>query len=180
MESLVGETVTIVGDHDPALMKYFDCTRSSHRSAFDGNVVYQFEIMEYISAINGFERMGADNGSQNRLITLSLYHQKCMQSQFSSSPPRSKLAELLFEGYGVPSVAFGVDAVFSYNKNQQLGVCDKDGLAIMLRIKYKSYYPCKLINLDISEVSDGLISRFSCRMSGHIGCLGASFRKLVP
>lgn len=46
-----GETVTIVGDHDPSLMKYFDCTRSGPRSAFDGNVVYQFEIMEYVSWI---------------------------------------------------------------------------------------------------------------------------------
>jgi hypothetical protein len=44
-----GETVTIVGDHDPALLKYFDCTRSGPRSAFDSDVVFQFEIMEYVS-----------------------------------------------------------------------------------------------------------------------------------
>lgn len=43
--------MTIVGDHDPALLKYFDCTRSGPRSAFDSNVVYQFEIMEYVSLI---------------------------------------------------------------------------------------------------------------------------------
>ncbi|KAG6758325.1 hypothetical protein POTOM_038668 [Populus tomentosa] len=43
---------------------------------------------------------------------------------------RSKMAELLFETYGVPSVAFGVDAAFSYKYNQQHGICDKDGLAI--------------------------------------------------
>ena len=41
--------MTIVGDHDVALLKYFDCTRSGPRSAFDNNVVYQFEIMEYVS-----------------------------------------------------------------------------------------------------------------------------------
>lgn len=29
-----------------------------------------------------------------------------------------------------PSTAFGVDAVFSYKFNQQLGICDKDGLAL--------------------------------------------------
>ncbi|XP_065620843.1 actin-related protein 5 isoform X2 [Quercus suber] len=40
------------------------------------------------------------------------------------------MAELLFETYGVPSVAFGVDAAFSYKYNQQLGVCGKDGLAL--------------------------------------------------
>ncbi|MBA0596321.1 actin-related protein 5 isoform X2 [Gossypium raimondii] len=40
------------------------------------------------------------------------------------------MAELLFETYGVPSVAFGVDAAFSYKYNQQRGICQKDGLAI--------------------------------------------------
>lgn len=46
-----GETVTIVGDHDTALLKYFDCTRSGPRSAFDNDVVFQFEIMEYVSLL---------------------------------------------------------------------------------------------------------------------------------
>lgn len=46
-----GETVTIVGDHDVTLLRYFDCTRSGPRSAFDNNVVYQFEIMEYVSLV---------------------------------------------------------------------------------------------------------------------------------
>ncbi|XP_024635391.1 actin-related protein 5 isoform X2 [Medicago truncatula] len=40
------------------------------------------------------------------------------------------MAELLFETYGVPSIAFGVDAAFSYKYNQQRSVCDKDGLAM--------------------------------------------------
>ncbi|XVF23921.1 hypothetical protein REPUB_Repub13aG0081700 [Reevesia pubescens] len=42
------------------------------------------------------------------------------------------MAELLFETYGVPSIAFGVDAVFSYKYNQQHGICEKNGLAICL------------------------------------------------
>ncbi|XP_047335182.1 actin-related protein 5 isoform X2 [Impatiens glandulifera] len=40
------------------------------------------------------------------------------------------MAELLFETYGVPSVAFGVDAAFSYKYNEHLGICDKDGMAV--------------------------------------------------
>ncbi|XP_010520098.1 PREDICTED: actin-related protein 5 isoform X2 [Tarenaya hassleriana] len=40
------------------------------------------------------------------------------------------MAELLFETYGVPSVAFGVDAAFSYKYNQLHGVCKKDGIAL--------------------------------------------------
>ncbi|KAK6135871.1 hypothetical protein DH2020_030358 [Rehmannia glutinosa] len=113
------ETVTVVGDHNPALLKYFDCTRSGPRSAFDGNVVYQFEIMEYaqleISVMFGI------------LINHPVLITECACNPVQS---RSKIAELLFESYGVPSVAFGVDAAFSYKYNQQFGICSKDGLAI--------------------------------------------------
>ncbi|CAA6656803.1 unnamed protein product [Spirodela intermedia] len=117
-----GETVTIVGDYDPSLMKYFDCTRSSFRSAFDNNVVYQFEVMEYVLDY-GFERLGAGGSEVNHPILMT----ECVCNPVAS---RSKMAELLFETYGVPSVAFGIDAAFSYKYNQHLGICNDDGLAI--------------------------------------------------
>lgn len=62
--------MTVVGDHNPALLKYFDCTRSGPRSAFDSNVVYQFEIMEYV-----------------RLIHLFLINQSLVSLHILSSPP---------------------------------------------------------------------------------------------
>ncbi|BAT86032.1 Actin-related protein [Vigna angularis] len=117
-----GEIVTIVGDHDPALMKYFDCSRSGPRSAFDSNVVYQFEMMEYILDF-GFDRLGATGSEIDHPVLIT----ECVCNPIQS---RSKMAELLFETYGVPSIAFGVDAAFSYKYNQQHGVCDKDGLAL--------------------------------------------------
>ncbi|KAE9465274.1 hypothetical protein C3L33_02818, partial [Rhododendron williamsianum] len=120
-----GETVTIVGDHDSALMKYFDCTRSGPRSAFESNVVFQFETMEYILDF-GFDRLGADQ-AEGKQIDHPVLITECACNPVQS---RSKMAELLFESYGVPSVAFGVDAAFSYKYNQQLGVCNKDGLVI--------------------------------------------------
>ncbi|CAI9302774.1 unnamed protein product [Lactuca saligna] len=119
---ITGETVTIVGDHDPALLKYFDCTRSGPRSAFDNDVVFQFEIMEYILDF-AFDRLGADESPINHPILIT----ECACNPVQS---RSKMAELLFETYGVPSIAFGVDAAFSYKYNQKLGICDRDGLAI--------------------------------------------------
>ncbi|KAK4277951.1 hypothetical protein QN277_015865 [Acacia crassicarpa] len=119
---VTGETVTIVGDHNPALMKYFDCTRSGPRSAFDSNVVYQFEIMEYILDF-GFDRMGANGLEIDHPVLIT----ECVCNPVQS---RSKMAELLFETYGVPSIAFGVDAAFSYKYNQHHGVCNKDGLAM--------------------------------------------------
>ncbi|BAT81214.1 hypothetical protein LR48_Vigan07g070300 [Vigna angularis] len=118
---VTGETVTIVGDHDPALLKYFDCTRSGPRSAFDNNVVYQFETMEYILDF-GFDRMGATTEIDHPVLIT-----ECVCNPVQS---RSKMAELLFETYGVPSIAFGVDVAFSYKYNQQQGVCAKDGLAL--------------------------------------------------
>lgn len=117
-----GETVSIVGDHDTTLLKYFDCSRSGPRSAFDSNVVYQFEIMEYILDF-GFDRLGANGSEIDHPVLIT----ECILNPVQS---RSKMAELLFETYGVPSVAFGVDAAFSYKYNQQHGICDKDGLAI--------------------------------------------------
>lgn len=39
----------MVGHQEPALLRFFDCTRSGPRSPFEANVVYQFEIMEYVS-----------------------------------------------------------------------------------------------------------------------------------
>ncbi|KAJ1389405.1 Actin family [Sesbania bispinosa] len=119
---VTGETVTIVGDHDPALLKYFDCTRSGPRSAFDNNVVYQFETMEYILDF-GFDRMGAEGTEIDHPVLIT----ECVCNPVQS---RSKMAELLFETYGVSSIAFGVDTAFSYKYNQQHGVCAKDGLAL--------------------------------------------------
>ncbi|XP_021749573.1 actin-related protein 5-like isoform X1 [Chenopodium quinoa] len=117
-----GETVSVVGDHDTTLLKYFDCTRSGPRSAFDNNVVYQFEIMEYILDF-GFDRLGVDGPGVDHPVLIT----ECPCNPVSS---RCRMAELLFESYGVPSVAFGVDAAFSYTYNQRLGVCDKEGLAV--------------------------------------------------
>ncbi|KAF8402939.1 hypothetical protein HHK36_011032 [Tetracentron sinense] len=110
-----GETVTIVGDHDPALMKYFDCTRSSQRLAFDSDVVYQFEIMEYILDF-GVERM-VQMDLRAEQVDHPILISECVCNPVQS---RSKLAELLFESYGVPSVAFGVDTVL------QIGMCKQD------------------------------------------------------
>lgn len=117
-----GETVTIVGDHDPALLRYFDCTRSGPRSAFDTDVVFQFEIMEYILDF-AFDRLGADGSEIDHPVLIT----ECPCNPVQS---RSKMAELLFETYGVPSVAFGVAAAFSYKYNQKRGICDRNGLAI--------------------------------------------------
>ncbi|PIA60385.1 hypothetical protein AQUCO_00300107v1 [Aquilegia coerulea] len=170
---ITGETVTIVGDHDPALLKYFDCTRSSHRSAFDSNVVYQFEIMEYILDY-GFERMGVEGSRVDHPVLIT----ECACNPIQS---RSKMAELLFENYGVPSVAFGVDAAFSYKYNQRLGICDRDGLAICSGFTTSHAIPfvggepvleaCCRTNIGGYHVTDYLKQLLSLKYSNHMSNL---------
>ncbi|CAO2174585.1 unnamed protein product [Urochloa humidicola] len=116
-----GETVTIVGDTDPALMKFFDCTRSAVRSPFADDVVYQFEYMEYILDY-GFDRLGVNSEVGHPILMT--------ECECNPSFSRARMAELLFETYGVPSIAFGIDNAFSYKYNQKLGNCGEDGLAI--------------------------------------------------
>ncbi|CAN1746903.1 Actin-related protein 5 [Linum perenne] len=167
---IVGETVTIVGDHDPALLRYFDCTRSGPRSAFENNVVFQFEIMEYILDF-AFDRLGA-NGSQ---IDHPVLITECVCNPVHS---RSKMAELLFETYGVPSVAFGVDAAFSYKYNQQKGVCNQDGLAICPGFNTTHVIPfiageplykgCSRTNIGGYHVTDYLKQLLSLKYPHHL------------
>ncbi|KAM3346625.1 hypothetical protein ACQJBY_020916 [Aegilops geniculata] len=102
-------------------MKYFDCTRTSIRSAFDDDVVYQFEYMEYILDY-AFDRLGATSEVGHPILMT--------ECECNPSFSRARMSELLFETYGVPSVAFGIDDVFSYKYNQKLGNCGEDGLAI--------------------------------------------------
>nr|DAD26458.1 TPA_asm: hypothetical protein HUJ06_027926 [Nelumbo nucifera] len=151
-------------------MKYFDCTRSSYRSAFDSNVVYQFEIMEYVLDF-GFERMGADGSKVDHPILIT-------ESVCNPVQSRSKMAELLFETYGVPSLAFGVDAAFSYKYNQGLGICSKDGLAICVGLTTSHSIPivsgepvfeaCCRANIGGYHVTDYLKQLLSLKYPNHM------------
>lgn len=167
---ITGETITVVGDHNPALLKYFDCTRTGPRSAFDNNVVYQFEIMEYILDF-GFDRLGADQSQIDHPVLIT----ECACNPVQS---RSKMAELLFESYGVPSVAFGVDAAFSYKYNQQLGICNNDGLAICSGFNTMHVIPfingepvyeaCNRTNVGGYHITDYLKQLLSLKYPHHI------------
>ncbi|KAI5066241.1 hypothetical protein GOP47_0018865 [Adiantum capillus-veneris] len=117
-----GNVINIVGDYDPTLSRYLDFTRSSYRSAFDANVVYQFETMECVFDYV-FNRMGVDGDEIEHPVLLT----ECPCNPLYS---RSKMAELLFETYGIPSLGLGIDGVFSYLQNKRLGMCGADGLVV--------------------------------------------------
>jgi actin-related protein 5 len=76
------------------------------RSAFEANVVTTLEVQEAVLD-HAFDRLALRGGrvAHPLLITEPLL-----------APPstRARLAELCFETYGVPSLAFGADAAFAW------------------------------------------------------------------
>ncbi|XP_074279550.1 actin-related protein 5 isoform X2 [Silene latifolia] len=91
------------------------------------------------------------------------------------------MAELLFESYGVPSVAFGVDAAFSYTYNQKLGTCNREGLAVSSGFNTSHVIPfvdgepvfeaCCRTNIGGYHVTDYLKQLLSLKYPQHIAKL---------
>ncbi|GBC10521.1 hypothetical protein RclHR1_00970022 [Rhizophagus clarus] len=101
----INQSVLLVGNDI-----YTDATaKSNAKSAFDGNVVYNFETMEYILDYIFF-KLGIN--------TDKVYH-PVLVTEPVCNPNHSRrlMSELLFEGYGVPSVCYGIDALFSFHAN---------------------------------------------------------------
>ncbi|KAH8689936.1 putative chromatin remodeling complex subunit [Talaromyces proteolyticus] len=101
---------------------YVDATtRGQLRYAFDPgtSVVGNWEVMEGILDYL-FIKLGVDgsNGNVDRPIVMT-------ESIANLAYPRRMMNEILFECYGVPSVAYGVDSLFSYRYNR-----GKDGLIV--------------------------------------------------
>ncbi len=79
------------------------------RTPFDKEVVYNFELQEQVFDYI-FYKLGLSSESSVRhplLIT------ECI---CNPNYTRKHLSQLLFEGYQVPSVCYGVDSLFSYYK----------------------------------------------------------------
>ncbi|CAM0878507.1 unnamed protein product [Alopecurus aequalis] len=135
-----GETVTVVGDTDPALMKYFDCTRTTIRSPFDDDVVYQFEYMEYILDY-GFDRLGATSEVDHPILMTESFG---IDDAFSYKY-NQKLGNCGEDGLAI-SCEFGTCHVVPFLKGQPvLGACCRtnvggshitDFLRQLLSLKY--------------------------------------------
>ncbi|CAI5973818.1 unnamed protein product [Closterium sp. NIES-64] len=117
--------VTVVGDWDPAwpALRTLEFGRQSIRSPFESNVIYNFELMECIFDY-AFDRLGVEGGGRvNHPVLLT-------EAPCAPLYTRGKTAELMFETYGVPALAFGVDGVFSYRLNTAQHHSVPDGLLV--------------------------------------------------
>eukprot|EP00899_Mesostigma_viride_P000986 jgi/Mesvir1/10889/Mv11170-RA.2 len=164
-----GETASIVGEYDLSGGRGFDFSRSSMRSAFDGNVVYHHDTQEAIFDYI-FERLGITQDSVLHPVLLS-------ECPLNPSLARAKITEMLIETYGVPAVAFGMDCVMGYTYNQAQGRCGPDGLLVsvghsathiipMLDGEPQLQYCCRL-SVGGYEMSDFLLRVLRLRYPEH-------------
>ncbi|CEG69759.1 hypothetical protein RMATCC62417_05776 [Rhizopus microsporus] len=94
--------------------------KSNARSPFDANVVCDFEKMENVLDYI-FLLLGINTSSIQHPIIMT-------EAVCNPSYSRNLMNELLFEGYRVPSVAYGIDSLFSYYANN--GTKDDGGIII--------------------------------------------------
>ncbi|KAL5467704.1 hypothetical protein EMCRGX_G031967 [Ephydatia muelleri] len=101
-----------------------EAVRSSLRNQFDRNIVVNFACQEQILDY-AFSHLGLFEES-------SIDHPLVMTEPVCNpSYCRSTMSELLFEGYGVPSVSYGVDGLFgAYHHARERGVALGDALII--------------------------------------------------
>ncbi|XP_015186503.1 PREDICTED: actin-related protein 5 [Polistes dominula] len=98
-----------------------EAVRFQLKTQFDRNVVTHFEAQEQIFDYT-FTHMGIDTeGCVNHPIILT-------EAFLNPNYSRNLMAELLFECYNVPSIAYGVDCLLSYQHNN----CPSDGLIVSI------------------------------------------------
>lgn len=93
-------------------------SRASIKSAFDGDVVCGFDTQEYMLDYT-FRHLGIDASSIEHPILMT---ETLCNPQYC----RGQMSELLFEAYNVPSICYGMDALFAAHANR----IDNEGLVV--------------------------------------------------
>ncbi|XP_065913928.1 actin-related protein 5-like [Dysidea avara] len=100
-----------------------EVVRSSVRTQFDQNIVTHYGCQELLLD-HSFSHLGlGQEATLNHPIVIT-------EPACNPNCCRSAMSELLFECYSAPSVAYGVDALFSYHYNQASRGGAKTGLVI--------------------------------------------------
>eukprot|EP00741_Cyanophora_paradoxa_P009455 tig00000144_g9159.t1 len=93
------------------------------RSAFDRNVLYHTDTQEAIFD-SSFEYLGVVGDKVDHSIVMT-------EPLCNPNYCRKMMSELLFEGYGIPSVCYGIDGLFSFH-HYAAPRSLKDGLVVSL------------------------------------------------
>ena len=96
----------ILGDYDASLLRGVDASRSLTKTAFDGPVACFMDVQEAVFD-HAFDRLGLGGAGVGHPVV-------CTEPLLAPPSARARQAELLFESYGVLSLAFGADAAFAW------------------------------------------------------------------
>ncbi|BFZ57277.1 Actin-related protein 5 [Savitreella phatthalungensis] len=154
-----GVVYQIVGDDvhsDPTL-------RTSIKSPYDGTIVVNWDAMENVIDY-ALLKMSVEDNSSNPVV---------MTETVSNLPgSRKAMTELLFECYGVPSLAYGIDALFSYHHNKG----GREGLVVSAGhqathlipvVDGKAVMPaCKRLSLGGTSIPDYLLRLLQLKYPG--------------
>lgn len=151
-------------------------SRSAARSPFDGGVANNATLVEKL--LDGvMVRLGL-SGEERIDHSVVMTEPPCQPNGV-----RAQLTELMFEAYEVPSVCFGVDALFSYLYNGhersggEMGYARKSGIVVscgynathVLPVHAGRYAPAgtKRINVGGHHMTNGLSHRLQLRHSDY-------------
>lgn len=98
-------------------------SRQNMRSPFDGQMVSNWELMEAILDYS-FGKLSIE--SQDRVDNPIVMN----EALGSPASYRRTMNELMFEAYQVPSVAYGIDSLYSFNYNNKSSSPNSHGLVI--------------------------------------------------
>ncbi|KAI0224455.1 Nuclear actin-protein involved in chromatin remodeling, partial [Massospora cicadina] len=95
--------------------------KANIKSPFDTDVINTIEYAEYLLDY-AFLNLGIDSPSIDHQVVMT-------EPAGNSTYSRNAMTELLFEGYRIPSLTYGVDSLFSFYENNG-GSLDADGLVL--------------------------------------------------
>lgn len=155
---LTGQIFQVAGNDvhiDPAL-------RTSIKSPYDGAVVTNWDAIECVLDY-AMVNMSVDDSHSNPIL---------MTETLSNLPAsRRNMTELLFECYRAPSVAYGIDGLFSFHQNG-----GKDGLVISAGHNATHLVPvfggkpdlasCKRLSIGAKDIPEYLLSLLQLKYPG--------------
>lgn len=112
-----------------------EAVRFQLKTQFDKNVVTHFEVQEHLLDY-AFTHLGIDSeGSVDHPIVMT-------EAFLNPNTSRQLMAELLFECYSVPGVAYGIDSLFAYHYTQD----EPKGDALIVSIGYHTIHVIPVLN----------------------------------
>lgn len=109
----------LVGNDIPDL----EAVRWMVRTAFDFNIVVNFGIQETVFD-HAFDHLGID--TEDGIIHPVVLTEPVANPSYC----RKQMSELLFEAYGIPKLAYGIDSLFSYQFNKESSSLDDCSLIV--------------------------------------------------